>query len=128
MANDTITAALIDSVASCQLGWAKKCAPNFKAKRPARNKSITDDRRASESSGVTLPHGQKRKKPDEILRTALKPIGHADQNPPPPSFGKKPRRRISALAGLGGQATDQPIIQALARALSVIISSGLILR
>jgi hypothetical protein len=32
------------------------------------------------------------------------------------------------LAGLGGQATDQPIIQALARALSVIISSGLILR
>ena len=31
MANHTITAALIASVAICQLGWAKICAANFKA-------------------------------------------------------------------------------------------------
>jgi hypothetical protein len=33
---------------------------------------------------------------------APNPIGHADQNPPPRSFGNKPRRIISALIGPGG--------------------------
>ena len=59
MANYTIIAARIASVAICQLGWVKICA---------------------------------------------------------------------ALIGPGGQATDQPIIQPLTRVLSVVVSSGLILR
>jgi len=46
---------------------------------------------------------------------APRPIGHADQNPPPRSFGIKPRRIISAFTGPGGQATDQPRTNPLTR-------------
>src|SRR5947207_10823798 len=44
-----------------------------------------------------------------------RPIGHADQNPPPRCFGIKPRRIISAFTGPGGQATDQPRTNPLTR-------------
>jgi diaminopimelate epimerase len=39
---------------------------------------------------------------------APSPIGHADQKPPPRSFGSNVRRIISAFTGPGGHATDQP--------------------
>src|SRR5205823_12066496 len=46
---------------------------------------------------------------------APRPIGHADQNPPPRCLGTKPRRIISAFTGPGGQATDQPSTNPLTR-------------
>ena len=46
---------------------------------------------------------------------APRPIGHADQNPPPRCLGIKPRRIISAFTGPGGQATDQPRTNPLTR-------------
>ena len=51
---------------------------------------------------------------------APRPMGHADQKPPPRSFGRRPRRIISALTGPGGQAPDQPRRKPLAKADGVI--------
>src|SRR5438105_14884453 len=58
---------------------------------------------------------------------APRPIGQADQNPPPRSFGNRPRRIISALIGPGGHATDQPRIKPLINVLRLIVSVALIL-
>src|SRR5437870_13818366 len=46
---------------------------------------------------------------------APRPIGHADQNPPPRRLGIKPRRIISAFTGPRGQATDQASTHPLTR-------------
>src|SRR5437868_13689182 len=45
---------------------------------------------------------------------AARPIGQAPQNPPPRSFGNRPRRIISASIGPGGQPPDQPRTKPLA--------------
>src|SRR5438552_12683528 len=58
---------------------------------------------------------------------APRPIGQAPQNPPPRSFGSRPRRIISALIGPGGQATDQPRIKPLTNVLRLIVSVARIL-
>ena len=67
-------------------------------------------KRASDISGIE-EHSctdRNRERPKKSPQQAPIPSGHADQNPPPWFFGKRPRRIISALTGPGGQATDQP--------------------
>src|SRR6476619_5765819 len=100
------------------------------AKRTARKKSsarltIASKRRIStELSRAPAPTETPKAQMKSPVH-APRPIGQADQNPPPRSFGSKPRRIISALIGPGGQASDQPRMYPFARALSVIVSRGL---
>src|SRR5437667_11403193 len=46
---------------------------------------------------------------------APRPIGHAEQNPPPRCLVIKPRRLITAFTGPGGQGTDKPRTNPLPR-------------
>jgi len=83
------------------------------AKWTAKNKSnarlmIPSTRRtATELSNTPAPTETQKAQMKSPVH-APRPIGQADQNPPPRSLGNKPRRIISALIGPGGHATDQP--------------------